>query len=202
MVEQKVHHLNMEGVGQVMGAQNGYGGYPTKGLGYAAAGAQGVPQGVPQGGAAMKGYGAAAGVSNGQRRKPQGYNPLAILGQGGQANKGNGNTAYQGAQNGYGTKNGQKAINGRASRPTNGAGSTGQAGAKPMKGYGRPSYGAGTGMGAFRGMGVPAQAGHQGSAYGGNGYGAKNMGGYRPGGFGPSLGSRFGNGGMKGPKPG
>ncbi|XP_055085797.1 uncharacterized protein LOC129457196 [Periophthalmus magnuspinnatus] len=156
-----------KGVGQVMGAQNGFGGYPTKGLGYGAA--TGIsstngaiyngygPAAGTQGGAAMKGYGAAGGVSNGQSGKPQGYNPLAGLRQGGQANKGNGNTAYQGAQNGYGKKNGQKAISGPA---TNGARLNGQAGAKPMKGYGRPSYG--TGMGTLGGMG-PAQAGQQSS---------------------------------------
>ncbi|XP_055006372.1 uncharacterized protein LOC129407881 [Boleophthalmus pectinirostris] len=206
-----------KGVGQVMGVQNGFGGYPTKGLGYGGAatgisstnGAKYNGYGAAartQGGAAMKGYGAAAGVFNGHRGKPQGYNSLAGITQGGPANKGNGNTAYQGAQNGYGTKSGQKAINGPARRPSNGAGLHGQAGAKPMKGYGRPPYG--TGMGAFRGMG-PAQAGHQGTAYGSNGYGAKNMGGYRPNGglgagagAGSGLGSRYGNGGMKGPKPG
>uniref|UniRef100_A0AAV2LG37 Uncharacterized protein n=1 Tax=Knipowitschia caucasica TaxID=637954 RepID=A0AAV2LG37_KNICA len=130
--------LPTKGVGQVMGAQQGYGGYPNKAQGYGGGAA-------PQGGAPMKGYGAGAGASNGQKRKPQGYNPLAGIRPG---------NAYQGGQNGYGAQNGQKAIRGPTNMHPHGAGPTGP------------------------GMGVPAQAGYQGPAYGGNGYGAKNLGGY------------------------
>ncbi|XP_040885382.1 calymmin [Toxotes jaculatrix] len=85
----------------------------------------------------------------------------------------------------------------------------GGAGSKPMKGYGRPPYGAGpgVGMGTSRGLGVPQLARNQGKVYGSNGYnghGAQPMGGYN-GGYGHAgmgLGSRYGNGGMKGPKQG
>ncbi|TKS89845.1 Protein PAT1 -like protein 2 PAT1-like protein 2 [Collichthys lucidus] len=54
-----------KGVGQAMGAQNGYGGYPTKGVGYGAA------AGAANGGG-VKGYGATAGVNNGQGGQQQG----------------------------------------------------------------------------------------------------------------------------------
>eukprot|EP00064_Thunnus_orientalis_P007330 superscaffoldBa00000806_g7350 len=211
-----------KGVGPVMGAQNGYGGYPTKGVGYgAAAGATNGQGGKPQG------YGVQAGPTNGQQMKGNGYSAQAGA-YGGQGTKGNGYGApaavapngNRGHLNGYGAAagglggngakpNGQKATagpsGGNGARP-NGQGGTGS---KPMKGYGRPPYGAGpsVGMGASRGLGVPQLARNQGTAYGSNGYngyGTQPMGGYN-GGYGNAgfaLGPRFGNGGMKGPKQG
>ncbi|KAM3591524.1 uncharacterized protein V6R79_003158 [Siganus canaliculatus] len=79
-----------------------------------------------------------------------------------------------------------------------------------MKGYGRPFYGAGpgVGMGVPRGLGVPQLAknqrtpGHGGNGY--NGHGSQPMGGNTGsyGSAGLGLGPRFRNGGMKGPQPG
>ncbi|XP_044035180.1 calymmin isoform X23 [Siniperca chuatsi] len=241
------------GVGQAMGAQNAYGGYPTKGIGY----------GVTNGGG-MKGYGATAGVTNGQGGKPQVSNPggnPAVLPNGngaksngygvqagptnGQQVKGNGYGAQAGGYGGHGTKgngygvqagqtNGQQVKGngygaqaggygghgtkgngqGAAAGPSSGNGARpngqGRAGSKPMKGYGRPPYGAGpgVGMGASRGLGVPQLARNERnkaySSNGYNGYRAQPMGGYN-GGYGSAglgLGPRYGNGGMKGPKQG
>ncbi|KAM9336645.1 calymmin [Symphorus nematophorus] len=175
-----------KGVGQTMGAQNGYGGYPTKGLGYGAA------AGVTNGGG-TKGYGATAGVTNGQGGKTQGYG------------------AGFGVPAGNGAKtNGQGAAAGPSSNSWGRPNGQGGAGTKPVKGYGRPPYGAGpgAGMGASRGLGVPQLARNQRTkAYGGNGYngyGGQPMGGYN-GGYGSAglgLGPRYGNGRMKGPKQG
>ncbi|XP_056153577.1 calymmin [Lampris incognitus] len=81
------------------------------------------------------------------------------------------------------------------------AGGFGGAGNKPMKGFGRPLYGAGAalGMGAPRTPGVPQLAGNQRKGFGSNGfgYGPQPMGGYGNYGAYPRPGL-----GMKGPKPG
>ncbi|XP_039645061.1 glycine-rich cell wall structural protein 2-like [Perca fluviatilis] len=96
-----------KGVGQALGAQNGYGGYPTKGLGYGAA------AGGTNGGG-TKGYGATSGVTNGQGGNPavlpngngaksNGYGVQAGP-TNGQQMKGNGYGAAAGGTNGGGTK--------------------------------------------------------------------------------------------------
>ncbi|XP_045925483.1 calymmin isoform X4 [Micropterus dolomieu] len=274
-----------KGVGQAMGAQNGYGGYPTKGIGYGAAAGStnkggmkgngatagvingqggklqgGNPAVLPNGnGATSNGYGVQASLTNGQPMKGIGYGAQAG-GYDGQGTKGNGYGAAAAAHKGLGTKgngygvqagptNGQQMkgngygapaavapngngghLNGHgiAAAAHKGPGTKGngqgaavwtssskgprpngqeEAGSKPMKGYGRPPYGAGpgVGMGASRGLGVPQLARNQ--AYGRNGhngYGAQPMGGYN-GGYGSAglgLGPRYRNGGMKGPKQG
>ncbi|XP_047183625.1 calymmin isoform X5 [Scophthalmus maximus] len=174
--------------GNGYGAQaGGYGGQGTKGNGY------GAPAAVaPNGnGGHLNGYGA-AGVLGGTGAKPNGNN-AAAAGHNGFATKGKGQGAAAGPSNGSGVRpNGQ-----------------GGAGSKPMKGYGRPSYGAGpgVGMGTSRGLGVPQLARNQGMGYGRNGYNgyrAQPMAGFN-GGHGHAglgLGSRNGNGGMKGPMQG
>ncbi|KAM9837950.1 calymmin [Aulostomus maculatus] len=199
-----------KGVGLGMGAQNGFSGYPTKGLGYRAA--AGVNNGV-------KGYGAAAGVNpqgHGAQAGPASEQPVKGNGfrahagsHGGQGTKGNGYgipagvapNGNKGQLNGYGVAAGHHGGNGAK------ANGQGAAGSKAMKGYGQPPYGAGGVMGGSRGLGVPQLARNQGKAYGSNGYngfGAHPMGGYNGGfgGTGLGLGPRFGNGGMKGPKHG
>nr|XP_020479032.1 fibroin heavy chain-like [Monopterus albus] len=212
-----------------VGAQNGYGRYPTKGVGYGPAvgvlsangvksSGYGAAAGLTNGGR-TKSYGAAAGVTNGQGGKPLGYGAQAG-GYGGQGTKGYGATAGVlggygakpngiGAAAGFGTKgNGE----GAAAGPSSGKGAipNGQrgAGSKPIKGYGRLLYGAGLGVGAgaSRSLGVPQLTRNQGKAYnsnGYNGYRAQPMGVYNGyGSAGLALGPWYGKGGMKGLKQG
>ncbi|XP_053721330.1 calymmin isoform X3 [Synchiropus splendidus] len=202
--------LQPNGYGALGGVNNG------RIKGYGGAGAMNKGQGrKPQG------YGRQAGTTNGQQTKGNGFGAQGGA-LGGPATKGNGYgvpTAALGAignrgnkgqmNNGFGTRTG--ILGGNGAKPNgqkssasgvNGAQPNG-AGGKSMKGYGNPSYGAGAGlgMGASRGMGVPQLASNQGKAFGGNGYGARPMAGYN-GGTGFGLGPQAGNGGMKGPKQG
>nr|XP_040032032.1 calymmin isoform X21 [Gasterosteus aculeatus aculeatus] len=143
--------------GQVLGAQHGYGGYPTKGQGYGAAAAGGTN------GGGMKGYGAAAGVSNGQGGLPRGYGVKSGPTYGHQMN---GYGAVAGVADGNGAKtNGQGAKAGTYNN--NGAGSNGQGGqvlgaqhgygGYPTKsqGYGAAAAG-GTNGGGMKGYGAAA----------------------------------------------
>ncbi|XP_061612920.1 spidroin-1-like [Phyllopteryx taeniolatus] len=195
--------IPLKGVGSPMGAQNGYGGYPNKGVG------NGLAAGMANG-AGKKGYSAANGAARAQGGWPQGYDghaaptnqhPMRGNGYsyhagvfGAQGNKGNGYggppAGPQSGNKGYGG-----ALGGKGAKPNGLAG----AGRKPMKGYGQPYYGAGVGVSQIQG--VPQLARNQGKAYGYNGYGTQPTGG-STGGYGMGLGPRYGSGGMKGPKPG
>ncbi|XP_077959678.1 calymmin isoform X31 [Gasterosteus aculeatus] len=143
--------------GQVLGAQHGYGGYPTKSQGYGAA------AGGTNGGG-MKGYGAAAGVNNGQGGLPREYGVKSGP-TNGQQMKGYGNGAAAAAHIGLGTKgNGYGAIAGVADG--NGAKTIGQgAKAGPYNGNGAGSNGQG-------GQVLGAQHGYGGYPTKGQGYGA------------------------------
>nr|XP_040032033.1 calymmin isoform X22 [Gasterosteus aculeatus aculeatus] len=145
-------------VGQALGAQNGYGGYPTKGQGYGAAAAGGTN------GGGMKGYGAAAGVNNGQGGLPREYGVKSGP-TNGQQMKGYGNGAAAAAHIGLGTKgNGYGAVAGVADG--NGAKTIGQgAKAGPYNGNGAGSNGQG-------GQVLGAQHGYGGYPTKGQGYGA------------------------------
>nr|XP_040032021.1 calymmin isoform X11 [Gasterosteus aculeatus aculeatus] len=157
--------------GQVLGAQHGYGGYPTKGQGYGAAVAGGTN------GGGMKGYGAAAGVNNGQGGLPRGYGVKSGPTNGHQM-KGNGQGAKAGPFNGNGAgSNGQVgqalgAQNGYGGYPTKGQG-YGAAAAGGTNGGGMKGYGAAAGVsngqgGLPRGYGVKSGPtyGHQMNGYG------------------------------------
>ncbi|XP_061519984.1 spidroin-1-like [Phycodurus eques] len=177
--------IPLKGVGSPMGAQNGYGGYPNKGVGYSAAnGAAQAQGGWPQG------YDDHAGPTNQHPMKGNGYSYHAGV-FGAQGNKGNGYggppAGPQSGNKGYGG-----ALGGNGAKPNGLVG----AGRKPMKGYGQPYYGAGVGVSQIQG--VPQFTRNHGKAYG---YGTQPMGGYT-GGYGMGLGPRYGSGGMKGPKPG
>ncbi|XP_057682871.1 calymmin [Corythoichthys intestinalis] len=156
----------------------------------------GGPAAGPQSGnkGPMKGYGPATGALGGNGVKPIGYGPATgALGGNGVKPIGYGRNGHANKGYGYGAKAGVP----------NGAGNNGLGGAgrKPMKPYG--NYGSGPGMSAFRGQGAPQLARNQGKGYGNNGYGTQPMGGFH-GGYGSAgmgLGPRYGNGGMKGPKP-
>ncbi|XP_061564076.1 calymmin [Cololabis saira] len=193
------------------GAQaGGYGGQASNGNGY------GLKAGPTSGQQMKAGYGAQAGGYGGQGTKGNG-NGAQAGGYNGQGVKGNGYGLRPGTttgkqMNGYGAQtgvyggtkgNGNAAAAARNALATKGQGG---AGSKPMKGYGRPPYGQGpgVGMGAFRSLGVPQLARNQGKAYGGDGYNS-----YRPqpvgGGYGRAgmaLGHHYGGQGMKGPMQG
>nr|XP_040032036.1 calymmin isoform X25 [Gasterosteus aculeatus aculeatus] len=212
--------------GQVLGAQHGYGGYPTKGQGYGAAVAGGTN------GGGMKGYGAAAGVNNGQGGLPRGYGVKSGPTNGHQM-KGNGQGAKAGPFNGNGAgSNGQVgqalgAQNGYGGYPTKGQGYGAAAGVNNgqgglPRGYGvksGPKYGhqmKGNGYGAVAGVvgGNGAKINDQGAKagrYNGNGAGSNGQGGQALGaqnGYGgyPTKGQGYGaaaaggtnGGGMKG----
>nr|XP_040032035.1 calymmin isoform X24 [Gasterosteus aculeatus aculeatus] len=189
--------------GQVLGAQHGYGGYPTKGQGYGAAVAGGTN------GGGMKGYGAAAGVNNGQGGLPRGYGVKSGPTNGHQM-KGNGQGAKAGPFNGNGAgSNGQVgqalgAQNGYGGYPTKGQGYGAAAGVNNgqgglPRGYGvksGPKYGhqmKGNGYGAVAGVvgGNGAKINDQGAKagrYNGNGAGSNGQGGQ-------ALGAQNGYGG-------
>nr|XP_054605682.1 calymmin isoform X3 [Nothobranchius furzeri] len=159
------------GVGQTLGPHNGYAGYPTKGIGYAA-GAAGVSKGVgvkggnypvfPNGNrATSNGYGVKAGPTNGQQMN--GYGAQAG-GYGGQRTKGNGYGVISGPTNGQQVKGYGAQAAGYAGQRTKGNGNNVAAAAV--------QYGLGT-----KGNGYGAQAGgFGGQRIKGNGYGAHSGG--------------------------
>ncbi|XP_026018761.1 calymmin isoform X6 [Astatotilapia calliptera] len=158
-------------VGRAMGPRTGYAGYPTKGVG-------GYPAVLShQNGDNSNGYPVKASPTNRQQTKGNGAQDGRY---GWQGPKGNGNAAaaHGTKGNGYGAGSTGNVPNtkgqGAVAGPSTGYGTRpngqGGAGSKPMKGYGRPPYGAGYNVG----------------------YGSAGLG----------LGHRYGNGWMKGPKPG
>ncbi|KAM9773266.1 calymmin isoform 2-T2 [Syngnathus typhle] len=229
-------HFNGRGVGIPMGTQNGY---PHKGHGgVAGMGHGGRTKGNGRGqGGWPQGYGSHAGATNHHPLKGNGYRAHAGA-FASQGNKGHGyggpaagpQNGNKGQMKGYGPTTGALggvqpngyAHSGLASKgygygakaglPKR-AGSNGPGGPerKPVKGYGQPYYGAGAGVGAAHGQGLPQPARNQAngmsislssSAYGTSG--TLPIGGYT-GGYGSagmSLGRRYGSVGIKGPKPG
>ncbi|XP_028331888.1 calymmin [Gouania willdenowi] len=149
--------------GNDYGSQGGHNGQGNKGNGYGAAGSATNGQAGN-----LHGFGLKSGSATGQTFKGYGSQAGGYVGQG---IKGNGGGAA-----------GASSAGNNGGQPYAGQGS---AGSKPMKGFGRPPYGAG----------LPQK--NQGRVYGNKGYG---NGGYGSAGLG--LGPRFGNGQMKGPMQG